>query len=339
MSAAARVDAGLVRTDGAARFGVPLPDAARGRPDVGVGAHPPLQSTRSREVAKTPNRDTVELTGPPMAQPTVSEAPGPHSTEGVARASARTHQLMSASRAAMEGLHRLTPGTLLLAFLLVGIALAEVLALTGCLLILRRVHLLLLLGTLGAGLAAAAPVCLALRRVLLRLHLQNANLLRLATLDELTGAPNRRVFLERLDEEVDRACRLGSRLCVVFIDVDLFKQINDQQGHHFGDAVLKELYARLEESLRVYDFTGRYGGDEFVLALPGTDADSGVVVAERIRRSVQASPLGRLAGVTISLGVAEVEDDETADRLLRNADRALYLAKSRGRNQTARYRA
>lgn len=272
-----------------------------------------------------------------MTQPGLSQAPGPHATEGVARPSARAHQLLSRPGTTVERLSRLAPRTLLLVFAVVGIVLAQPLAAVGSLLILRRLDFALLLAAMALCGAAVAPLCLAVGRVLIRLHLQHANLLRLATLDELTGAPNRRVFLERLDSEVDRTERLGSRLCVVFIDVDLFKQINDQQGHHFGDSVLKELYARLEESLRIYDFTGRYGGDEFVLALPGTDAASGVMVAERIRQSVQSSSLGRLAGVTVSLGVAEVEDGQTADRLLRNADRALYMAKARGRNQTARY--
>ena len=265
------------------------------------------------------------------------EALGPHSTEGVARPSARVRQLLSVPAEAVEWLNRLAPGTLLLLFAGAGIALAELATVAVCVLVQGRVEPTMLAAVFGVGVVAAAPLCLALGKVIFRLHLQQANLLRLATMDELTGAPNRRVFLERLEAEVDRADRLGSRLCVVFIDVDLFKQINDNQGHHFGDAVLKELYARLEESLRVYDFTGRYGGDEFVMALPGTDAPSGAMVAERIRQSVRSSPLGRLAGVTLSLGVAELEQGQTADHLLRNADRALYMAKARGRDQTASY--
>ena len=265
------------------------------------------------------------------------DALGPHSTEGVARPSARFRQLLSVPAEAVERLNRLAPSSLLLLCAGAGIALAELATGAGSLLVLGRVEPTVLAAAFGAGVVAAAPLCLVLGKMLFRLHLQQANLLRLATMDELTGAPNRRVFLERLEAEVDRAGRLGSRLCVVFIDVDLFKQINDNQGHHFGDAVLKELYARLEEGLRVYDFTGRYGGDEFVMALPGTDAASGAVVAERIRQSVRSSPLGRLAGVTLSLGVAELEEGQTADHLLRNADRALYNAKARGRNQTASY--
>jgi diguanylate cyclase (GGDEF)-like protein len=124
---------------------------------------------------------------------------------------------------------------------------------------------------------------------------------------------------------------------VVFVDIDHFKRINDDHGHLVGDAVLKEIFARLEESLRAYDFVGRYGGDEFVMALPGNDAEGGAAVAARLRESVQESALGKVSEVTISLGVAQLEEGMNAEGLLRNADMALYRAKNGGRNKTVMF--
>jgi diguanylate cyclase len=198
----------------------------------------------------------------------------------------------------------------------------------------RTVRLDMLVMNLAVGAITAGIVAFAVMRTVAHLRVQQQRLERFATMDELTGAPNRRVFHERLESEVDRSGRQGTHLCVVFVDIDFFKRINDEYGHQVGDAVLKEIYARLEETLRAYDFVGRYGGDEFVMALPGTDAAGGVAVAERLRESVRNGALGKLAGITISLGVAELEPDMYVDMLLRNADAALYRAKNLGRNRT-----
>ncbi len=181
----------------------------------------------------------------------------------------------------------------------------------------------------AASLAAAGLLGLALER--------QKSLEHFATVDELTGAPNRRIFAAQLDSEVDRCSRLASALCVVFIDIDFFKRINDDYGHQVGDGVLKEIYARLEENLRLYDFIGRLGGDEFVMALPGTDAQTAFGVAERLRESVQNDAVRDLPRVTVSLGVAELAPGMSADQLVRCADMALYTAKNNGRNRTEIY--
>ncbi len=216
--------------------------------------------------------------------------------------------------------------------------LAGLLGLAFSLLAFGRVHLSFLLGWLVvAALTAATASFLAAHIIALAWERQKS-LEHFATVDELTGAPNRRIFASRLESEVDRCSRMASALCVVFIDIDFFKRINDDYGHQVGDRVLKEIYSRLEENLRLYDFIGRLGGDEFVMALPGTDAQIAYGVAERLRESVQGDAVKDLPHVTVSLGVAELGEGMAADQLVRNADMALYMAKNSGRNRTEVFR-
>lgn len=217
--------------------------------------------------------------------------------------------------------------------------LAALLGVAVFLLIPGRPPVSFLLGCLCVGVLTAAGSSLAATRVLTVAWERQKSLEHFATVDELTGAPNRRVFASRLESEVDRCSRLASALCVVFIDIDHFKRINDDYGHQVGDRVLKEIYARLEENLRLYDFIGRLGGDEFVMALPGTETPMAFGVAERLRESVQQDVVDDLPRVTISLGVAELGQGMSASQLIRNADIALYTAKNSGRNRTAVYRA
>ncbi|MGA2478692.1 MAG: diguanylate cyclase [Spirochaetia bacterium] len=215
-----------------------------------------------------------------------------------------------------------------------SLVLAEVIALAASLIAFHAIRADIMLVCLVAAGITSIVTAFTVRYMVMRMRVHQERLERFATMDELTGSPNRRVFRERLESEVDRCSRLGTRLCVVFVDIDFFKRINDDYGHQVGDSVLKEIYARLEESLRPYDFVGRFGGDEFIMALPGTDVEGGVAVAERLRESVLAGPVGKLRGVTISLGVAQLEKGMTAEMLLSDADIALYRAKNSGRNRT-----
>jgi diguanylate cyclase (GGDEF)-like protein len=238
---------------------------------------------------------------------------------------------------AVHALSRLSPQALFWLLTIGALAIAELLTLAASLIAFRSVRLEILLTALPAGAITAGIVSFTVMRVIGHLRMQQESLERYATVDELTGSPNRRVFLERLEREVNRFARLGTRLSVVFVDIDHFKKINDLHGHQVGDAVLKEIFARLEESLRAYDFVGRYGGDEFVMALPGNDAEGGAAVAERLRESVQESAVGKISDVTISLGVAQLEESMNAEELIRKADVALYRAKNGGRNRTVMY--
>jgi diguanylate cyclase (GGDEF)-like protein len=160
----------------------------------------------------------------------------------------------------------------------------------------------------------------------------------LANMDELTGVPNRRRLLQRLEEEWARARRFGHPLAVILVDVDHFKSVNDAHGHAVGDRVLAEVARTARGCLREVDVLGRTGGEEFVAVLPETGSEGGRRVAERIRSTVGAADAPgagvAIVGVTVSLGVASL-DPETASPadLLRLADMALYRAKAAGRNR------
>jgi two-component system, cell cycle response regulator len=159
-----------------------------------------------------------------------------------------------------------------------------------------------------------------------------------ATHDPLTGLWNHGEILSILKREVERAQREGSALGVVMADLDHFKQINDTRGHLVGDAVLHEAAHRLLQTVRPYDSVGRYGGEEFLVVVPGCNAESAVRQAERLREAIGSRPVvsaGNLIPITTSLGVAAVTDATGLDShaLLRTADAALYHAKRNGRNR------
>ena len=157
-----------------------------------------------------------------------------------------------------------------------------------------------------------------------------------ASTDSLTGLSNRRFFLETANRECDRMLRYGSRVSVIMLDVDHFKDINDTYGHDVGDAVLRELASVCRKGLREVDVIGRLGGEEFAVLLPETDEPGAVLVAERMRQAVSRIMVESDKGpvhLTISLGVAQACGDGNVEQLLKRADKALYRAKSQGRNQ------
>lgn len=173
-----------------------------------------------------------------------------------------------------------------------------------------------------------------------------ARLVRSGFTDVLTGWHNRRYLQIRLKEELARARRDGSSLVCLMIDIDRFKFVNDTYGHIAGDDVLCELAQRIESEVRASDVAARYGGEEFVVLLPNTDRKSGMLLAERIRRSISSTPI-ELRGsgsvnITASVGIASVVPDPTDDdlktigeSLIARADVALYAAKTAGRDQVA----
>ena len=160
-----------------------------------------------------------------------------------------------------------------------------------------------------------------------------------ATTDKLTGVANRRQLLVELFNEVERANRYERPLSVAFVDIDHFKAVNDTYGHAVGDVVLRGVAQTIQTNLRATDMVGRYGGEEFMLLLTETDVEEGAVLTEKLRTIVSRERFAvdgnAELSVTISIGIAGgVGSRLTSDTLVRDADAAMYSAKSLGRNQT-----
>jgi diguanylate cyclase (GGDEF)-like protein len=156
-----------------------------------------------------------------------------------------------------------------------------------------------------------------------------------ATRDALTGLWNRRAILDILSREFNRSQREQRALTVLMLDLDHFKRVNDALGHQAGDSVLREVATRLQSELRPYNSGGRYGGEEFLVIVPGCDEASSFKLAERLRDRVAATPISTATepvSVTISLGFACRAEDPDPESLIRRADEALYRAKDAGRN-------
>lgn len=158
-----------------------------------------------------------------------------------------------------------------------------------------------------------------------------------ATHDSLTGLWNRGTVLEHLQKELHRAQREGKSTAVMMADLDNFKQINDRHGHLTGDAVLREVSRRMRRLVRNYDTIGRYGGEEFLIVVPGSEVAGAETLANRIREQIAEHPINTLEGMidlTISLGVAVGQTDDV-NALIGAADSALYRAKRAGKNRVS----
>jgi diguanylate cyclase (GGDEF)-like protein len=162
--------------------------------------------------------------------------------------------------------------------------------------------------------------------------------LELARVDGLTGAATRRFLMERLKQEIDRADRYQTSLSILMLDLDKFKSFNDTYGHPKGDELLKSFSFMVMSMVRSTDIAGRYGGEEFCVILPNTSIKGAAVIAERIRKSMEELRISPgddrpAAGRTVSIGVAEFSAGQTVEKLLSDADAALYRAKEGGRNR------
>jgi diguanylate cyclase (GGDEF)-like protein len=188
-----------------------------------------------------------------------------------------------------------------------------------------------------AHLGAVSAVCL-------ENAMNRSRLLRAGITDFLTGWHNRRYLQQRLKEELARAQRRAGTIACLMIDVDQFKGINDGYGHLAGDRALKEIAQRVEEQIRSMDTAARFGGDELAILLPEASSADAATLAERIRKAIAGKPFALTSQIkrslTVSVGVASVapgrsESDlkAVADRLLADADAALYRAKALGRNR------
>ena len=167
--------------------------------------------------------------------------------------------------------------------------------------------------------------------------------------DPLTQAYNRRYFDLRFKDEIERTLRSNQDIACMFLDVDLFKSVNDTYGHHIGDLVLTRLVAVIKEQVRACDIVARYGGEEFVVVLPGVTLSGAVEIAERLRKSVEIDTSLSCGqsdlNITVSIGlqilselkVNDLNTKEIAKALLQHSDQALYVAKESGRNKVVVY--
>lgn len=160
-----------------------------------------------------------------------------------------------------------------------------------------------------------------------------------AITDQLTGLHNRRYMARHLDAMIAQAQKTAKPLAFLIMDIDYFKKVNDTHGHDIGDEVLKEFSRRISANVRGCDLACRYGGEEFVVVMPDTDVPFAYAIAERLRQTVEATPvhISRDPGtlnITISIGIAgSIGQNDSAEALLHRADQALYSAKRTGRNR------
>lgn len=172
-----------------------------------------------------------------------------------------------------------------------------------------------------------------LKRVSDELMAKNIILEEIATSDKMTGIRNRTYFDQRLYEEMATMDRYGGQLSLLFFDLDNFKRVNDTHGHNVGDEVLIKLSETIQKMMRKTDIFARWGGEEFVVLLPGTPMDGAEIFAEKIRKTAEELDHPDVGQVTISIGMSQRHLDEDRDSWFKRTDSALYRAKAEGRNR------
>lgn len=156
---------------------------------------------------------------------------------------------------------------------------------------------------------------------------------RMTVTDDLTGTYNRRKLEEVLQKEMDRSARSGNPLTMLMTDIDHFKSVNDTYGHDVGDAVLVALAALLGQRLRETDTLIRFGGEEFIILIPGVTIARAMIIAERLRQAIEDYSFETVGRITVSIGVAEHIPNDNRDSFIKRADEKLYEAKQKGRNR------
>lgn len=157
---------------------------------------------------------------------------------------------------------------------------------------------------------------------------------RLASIDKLTGAYNRRMIDEFMKQELESHKRDSKNFSLIMADIDHFKSVNDTYGHQVGDAVLREVGQIISSAIRKSDIFGRYGGEEFIIICPKTSSEQALILAEKIRQEIENFDFTEVGHKTISLGISSLIDNDEVEDMIKRADDALYKAKNDGRNKT-----
>lgn len=191
-------------------------------------------------------------------------------------------------------------------------------------------------GTLAVALVWFAQLCGHVTQLRQQLADRKDAIEALLERDDLTGAGNRRFLTHMLEQEKSRADRMGTHFCVAMLDLDFFKKVNDTYGHQAGDLILKVFTQVAQDGLRKIDYFGRYGGEEFMLIMSNTGLDGAQVRAERLRSNVETARYQAIDPAliqTVSIGIAEYRRGESIEHIQLRADKAMYKAKSKGRNR------
>ena len=159
----------------------------------------------------------------------------------------------------------------------------------------------------------------------------------LVNIDSMTQIFNRKRVEEILISEIKRSNRYETPLSILLLDIDKFKNINDNYGHNIGDEVLKAFADLVKLNIRETDYFGRWGGEEFLIILPSTDLNDAYTIAEKIRIIVEKQSINTLQKITISIGVTQLDHDNTYTDMIRKADFSMYNAKANGRNRVEKY--
>ena len=170
--------------------------------------------------------------------------------------------------------------------------------------------------------------------MLAHIKILSEQLSKMAYTDSLTHIYNRLHFAHFLDAEIDKVKRYGGTFSIIFFDLDHFKKVNDNFGHPVGDEVLEKITNIVSSANRSADIFARYGGEEFIILAPETDLSGALIHAERLRNDIEKNDFNTAGHVTSSFGVTEfIAESDTVERLFDRVDKALYLAKDRGRNR------
>ncbi len=166
-----------------------------------------------------------------------------------------------------------------------------------------------------------------------QIEISRKELRRLSITDALTNIGNREFFNENIEKEINRAKRYKTPLSLLMFDLDFFKKVNDNYGHDVGDIVLQEVSKAVKKVLRNTDIFCRYGGEEFMIIMPETSLNEAIILAERIRKTVENLQIPPVKQITISIGVTELKEDDTIETFIKRVDDSLYQSKENGRNQ------